>query len=162
MDAGRDPSKERRASTRVYITVGFDLETYFIITLGRLHRNQIKIWLGMVISAAWLVAILDGKRWEKNKKIDLPFLLSPCLYGNAAVDVECLALTFWLLEILLQTTDQFSFFFIPFKRWGEEKGEEDIIISYFVSLFQRLLRWRSPLDTHATKKFLKGRKRENK
>ncbi len=39
------------------------------------------------------------------------------------------------------------------------KGEEDIIISYSVSLFQRLLRWRSPLDTHATKKFLKGQKR---
>jgi hypothetical protein len=48
MDAGRDPSmavkKEEEEPPRESIyTVGFDLETYFIITLGRLHRNQIKI-----------------------------------------------------------------------------------------------------------------------
>jgi hypothetical protein len=36
--------EEEEESPRESIyTVGFDLETYFIITLGRLHRNEIKI-----------------------------------------------------------------------------------------------------------------------
>jgi hypothetical protein len=41
----RWPSKkeEEEPPRESIYTVGFDLETYFIITLGRLHRNEIKI-----------------------------------------------------------------------------------------------------------------------
>jgi hypothetical protein len=36
--------KKKKSLHASLYTVGFDLETYFIITLGRLHRNEIKIW----------------------------------------------------------------------------------------------------------------------
>ena len=72
----------------------------------------------MVISAAWLP--IDGK--DKNR----PAISSPCFYGNAAADVECSALTFWLLEIPLQTAAQFSFFSPP--RNEEKRGRYNHLV----------------------------------